>query len=298
MLLQDCGDKYEGQWAYDMKHGTGVMTTIGGGVWKGSYCRDKLHGVGTFSWPAGPVEGRHYEHGDLVSSYIMEQAALPRVASSMTMTASGAPIQRVPSAQLLHQPISLPADDDGHVSVPTIESIQAAGDHGFGTYPSSSPPLLLPYTHPANRPNAAVLRFLKHSTINDVPGGRTGGGSIVTVESRETVESCLTKMSENNVLSVPVFDPTAERFIAIIHLLDIFAFMLDLVAKKKASFSPAGPSVGLRETLAHQRRFATAPISEVLEMSNPLNPTAFKPLPEKAPLIYAAQVRSFRNRPA
>lgn len=57
---------------------------------------------------------------------------------------------------------------------------------------------------------------------------------------------------------------------------------------------PGGGSIAssLREALAHQRRFASAPISEVLEMSTHLTPTAFRPLPERAPLIYATQTLS------
>lgn len=98
-----------------------------------------------------------------------------------------------------------------------------------------------------------------------------------------------------NVLSVPVYDEVAGRFCAIVHILDVFAFMLELVAKKKATFSPqagsgSGPGGSLRETLAHQKRFAYAPISEVLEMSRHMHPTAFRPLPAGTPLIYAAQI--------
>jgi hypothetical protein len=47
--------------------------------------------------------------------------------------------------------------------------------------------------------------------------------------------------------------------------------------------------MGLREALAHQRRFATAPISEVLSMAHHVGSTSFKPLPAGAPLVYAAQ---------
>ena len=39
------------------------------------------------------------------------------------------------------------------------------------------------------------------------------------------------------------------------------SILLEQVAKKKATFSPAG--VSLRESLAHQRRFATAHLAEV-----------------------------------
>jgi len=108
------------------------------------------------------------------------------------------------------------------------------------------------------------------------------------VKLTDNVETCITRMTENNVLSVPVFSEGEGKYVAILHLLDICAFMLDLVSKKKATFSPAHAS--LRETLAHQRRFATASVSEVLEMSSHIAPTTFTPLPSGAPLIYAARV--------
>lgn len=41
--------------------------------------------------------------------------------------------------------------------------------------------------------NADVLRLLKHTSVNDLPAGRD---AVVTVEKRDTVETCLTKMSE------------------------------------------------------------------------------------------------------
>lgn len=136
---------------------------------------------------------------------------------------------------------------------------------------------------------AAVRHFLRHSTTSDVPGGVAGsGGSIVTVTLTDTIEVVITRMTDNNVLSVPVYDASKERFVAVLHLLDICAFMLDLVSKKKASFSPAHAS--LRETLAHQRRFASAAVSEVLEMRQHISPIAFSPLPSGAPLIYAVHV--------
>lgn len=133
--------------------------------------------------------------------------------------------------------------------------------------------------------NADVLRLLRHSSANDLPGGRE---TVVACTTRDTVEKCLTQMTEHNVLSMPIQDEASGKYVAIVHVLDIFAFMLDLVSKKKATFSPA--SGGLRETLAHQKRFALACITEVLDMASHLYPTTFKPLPAGCPLIYPAQV--------
>ena len=76
--------------------------------------------------------------------------------------------------------------------------------------------------------NAAVLRLLKHSTVNDVGGGKVRStGEVVTVDSRDTVEAALTRMTEKNVLSVPVWDAGAGpvkgegKFIAVLHLMDM-----------------------------------------------------------------------------
>jgi CBS domain-containing protein len=168
-------------------------------------------------------------------------------------------------------------------------SMQASGIGSFATHTTVTAPGVLPgagVTVPVSvKLNADVLRLLRHSSASDLPGGRD---SVVHATTKDTVEKCLTQMTEHNVLSMPIFDESSGKYVAMVHVLDIFALMLDLVAKKKATFSPA--SGGLRETLAHQKRFAQAPITEVLAMASHLYPITFKPLPAGCPLIYPAQV--------
>jgi hypothetical protein len=38
------GNKYEGLWANDLKHGKGKFTWSGGNTYEGTYVNDKMHG--------------------------------------------------------------------------------------------------------------------------------------------------------------------------------------------------------------------------------------------------------------
>jgi len=47
------GERYEGQWAGDARHGVGVNTWADGACYAGDWQADRLHGYGVFSWPSG-----------------------------------------------------------------------------------------------------------------------------------------------------------------------------------------------------------------------------------------------------
>jgi hypothetical protein len=202
-----------------------------------------------------------------------------------------------------------------------------------------------PMLMPQQRPNASILRLLRHSTVNDVGGGRTPSGHVLTVTTATTVEECIQKMtvchSQNirtglrftfsSVGVERVVGARARRgqrtvrghrpphghlrlhagprlketgcYIRCCITTDVMCF-----DATQASLSPAGG--GLREQLAHQRRFAAAPIAEVnsrfifecesantmlhmqvlaMDASQHVTNTTFSPLPVGAPLIYAMQ---------
>ena len=43
-LPQAEGDRYEGEWAFDLRHGEGVESIVGGGSFRGCWCRGLKHG--------------------------------------------------------------------------------------------------------------------------------------------------------------------------------------------------------------------------------------------------------------
>lgn len=324
-LLESGGDRYEGEWAFDLRHGEGLETIAGGGSFRGSWCRGVKHGLGLFTWPQGlRPEWRQYDRGALVSSRTLDAplplgipvgdatatpgiAGIPRAATwqgslaaahdqSLLLQEGGAAAATSGGSAVTGAGSGAAAD--GEVDVPMLQYTAHTADGGShlvsipvhitGGVGSSLQQQGRPRQASQPRPNDSILRLLRHMTVTDLLGGLAASGSVITVNLDDAVELCITRMTDHNVLSVPVFDKASDRFVAVVHILDIFAFMLDLVAKKKATFSPAG--LGLRESLAHQRRFAAAPISEVLAMSTHISSTEFKPLPEAAPLLYAVQL--------
>lgn len=107
--------------------------------------------------------------------------------------------------------------------------------------------------------NADVLRLLSVTSVNEIGGGRVTG-HVKTAKVTDTVESVLKTMSDHSILSMPVYDDEAGRFVGVVHLLDVFSYMLDIFSKKKSSLQGVGH---LREALAHQQRFFRQPIRDV-----------------------------------
>lgn len=314
------GGVFKGTYWRDRRHGCGTFQWPAGGR---TEHREYNHGAVVASYPHGESESQAGARaaggptGSVLSlpvtlaqgaamarpaslHQLAEHAASLVAAAGGAVGAGGSGEDRSPSAVPgYHRHVvglSSSSADGADAGLPLDGALGAAAGAGGAGAATTLVTIPLPLSFGAGgaaaaaRPPyaSAVQHFLKHSSISDVPGGRSGGGSIVTVKLTDNVETCITRMTENNVLSVPVFSEGEGKYVAILHLLDICAFMLDLVSKKKATFSPAHAS--LRETLAHQRRFATASVSEVLEMSSHIAPTTFTPLPSGAPLIYAARV--------
>ena len=104
----------------------------------------------------------------------------------------------------------------------------------------------------ARRARAAmeVRRLLSSVTVDHLGGGSTGGGKVVTVELDASVEDALAVLTEHSVLSCPVTDASGATasgkgsYVAVVHIADIFAAMVEVLAKHgdDAAPSPADPA--------------------------------------------------------
>ena len=59
------GDKYDGEWKDDKKHGQGTYTFADGAKYVGEWKDDKYHGKGTFSFADGRKDVGEWENDEL-----------------------------------------------------------------------------------------------------------------------------------------------------------------------------------------------------------------------------------------
>jgi CBS domain-containing protein len=152
------------------------------------------------------------------------------------------------------------------------------------------------------RASTEVRKLLSSVTVEDLGGG-SAAGDVVTVRMDDSVESALKKLSDHSILSCPVFDESANggkgSYVAVVHVADIFAGMIETLARHSEEASAVAPprpggaphrsplvgtdeSLGdkhmvrhrsssglndLRSSLAHQRRFLTLTVKDILNMA-------------------------------
>ena len=58
------GDKYDGSWVKNNKHGLGTMTYNGKGVYQGYWENNRRHGEGVFNYPNGDVYTGWWRFGE------------------------------------------------------------------------------------------------------------------------------------------------------------------------------------------------------------------------------------------
>jgi hypothetical protein len=54
------------------------------------------------------------------------------------------------------------------------------------------------------------------------------GYKLISADAHETVGSVFNKLAENNILSVPIYDPKSKKFYAFLDLIDIVTNTLEL----------------------------------------------------------------------
>ena len=276
-LTASDGSRYEGGWELDVRSGQGVESTQGGGFYRGAFAGGQRHGVGAFFWPpattwASPSSGgaappplatttrvdlREYVHGQLHASRTVDTIAT----ATLSQTATGA-THPVTAAAEVHGAHAA----DAHTRDVTLNSLAAVSglpldsviasiaSAAVATATSAAQPRADGVTgapsvghagdsassHLGLQPlNAGAIRLLRHTSVDDISGA-ANSASVVTISITDSVETAITRMSESGVLSAPVYDATAGKFVALITMLDICAFMLDLVARKIITLATNG----------------------------------------------------------
>lgn len=98
------------------------------------------------------------------------------------------------------------------------------------------------------RASAEVRRLLSSVTVDHLGGGRSEQGRVATVEIDQSVEEALAVLTEHSVLSCPVVDPAAASgrgaYVAVVHIADIFASMVEVLGKHSSSAPEAASPSG------------------------------------------------------
>ena len=72
MFTNTKGDKYEGKWINDQKHGYGIYYYPSGGIYKGNWVKGKKSGLGSYTWSNGTIlkaiwkDGEPNSQGELI----------------------------------------------------------------------------------------------------------------------------------------------------------------------------------------------------------------------------------------
>ena len=164
------GDRYDGGWYLDHKHGSGVEAQAGGGVYRGHWCAGLQHGCGVFTWPnagslglglgwsawaaaAGAAAGggasnvalrseyRQYHHGRLLAVRPVLPPSFAAAAAAATLPASAASPGSVgpgilPTGSMIHlpnamQPATAAAVPSGGIAGSASDSASAGSAASF-----------------------------------------------------------------------------------------------------------------------------------------------------------------------
>lgn len=264
------GDSVEGKWICGIPHGDMAVHVAGGGLLLAVFVNGRPHGCAVFAWPSGVnvYEARQYLYGRRVSSQTISPRQLRIFASARTVWKAAlhywetANREELPSA-FLHRTRSMGSESDsGGNEIPDVprprRRQRSMDDHQVSSLQRKN----MPYSE-FNATN--VITLLRNATVHDVDGGKVGseGTGVVTANAEDTVSDCLGLLTRNNIYSVPVWDDEKHQYVAIIHVLDIFSFMLDIVARHPKVMK--NPQSHLREAIMHRQLFVRQPIRAIVD---------------------------------
>eukprot|EP01138_Halocafeteria_seosinensis_P001772 gb/GECG01001815.1/.p1 GENE.gb/GECG01001815.1/~~gb/GECG01001815.1/.p1 ORF type:complete len:957 (+),score=117.69 gb/GECG01001815.1/:1-2871(+) len=264
------GDSIEGKWVCGIPHGDMAVHVAGGGLLLAVFVNGRPHGCAVFAWPSGVnvFEARQYLYGRRVSYQTISPRQLRAFASARTVWKAAlrywenASKEEFPSALLTRPPSMGSESDSGDAgeaaSAQKNEGPQQTNHHRVNQLGLRD----MPYSE-FNATN--VITLLRNATVHDVDGGKVGseGTGVITAKADDTVSDCLDLLTRHNIYSVPVWDTDKNQYVAIIHVLDIFSFMLDVVAKHPKVMK--NPQLHLREAIMHRQLFVRQPIRAIVD---------------------------------
>mmetsp|Transcript_2890 Transcript_2890/g.7933 ORF Transcript_2890/g.7933 Transcript_2890/m.7933 type:complete len:363 (-) Transcript_2890:261-1349(-) len=129
-------------------------------------------------------------------------------------------------------------------------------------------------TKTASERDPTVFKWMQKHTVELFPFDR----EVVCIDAKASREEAYQTLADNNVLSAPVYDAARKKYLGMVDMGDVAAYMVDTYSDGSTS----GSFATLKALIAAARAKSHADVIKLVDLSHH---DAFKPMPIRTPLL-------------
>lgn len=129
-------------------------------------------------------------------------------------------------------------------------------------------------TTPATERDPTIFKWMQKHTVELFPFER----DVVCIDAKASREEAYQTLADNNVLSAPVYDAARSKYLGMVDMGDVAAYMVDTFAEG----ATAGSFATLKALIAAARAKSHSDVIKLVDLSHH---DAFKPMPIRTPLL-------------